>query len=320
MAWRRPGRDSRAPGALPGRGSVGERASDAGDARFDAAAFASLRERLEGVDLAQAVYLGRGIQVTAYRAGAWVIRVPRHDAARRKITRQTHVYQVLAACGLPVPRDAGVALDADGAVTAGFYRLIPGEPASAARRSAGLARDLGAFLSRLHAVAPESVRESCEVIDDPWANRFRARWDGCHASLPDTERGWLEEVIARFLASSESVSARPVPIHGDLVDEHVLVGPDGHLAGVIDPSGPWIADPALEFGTLAERFGWAFTDAVLAAYTLPLDGGFTRRACFCANLRPLMTIEAGLRHQSDERRLLGLRRLTERMADAREVR
>jgi hypothetical protein len=111
-----------------------------------------------------------------------------------------------------------------------------------------------------------------------------------------------------------------VPIHGDLVDEHVLVGPDGRLAGVIDPSGPWIADPALDFGTLAERFGWPFADAVLAAYPGPRDPGLVRRACFCASVRPLVTIEAGLRRRDGERVRLGLRRLAERMADAREPR
>jgi len=74
---------------------VGGGTPDAGDARFEAAAFVSLLEQLPGVDLAQAVYLGRGMQVTAYRAGAWVIRVPHHDAARGKIVRQTQVYEVL---------------------------------------------------------------------------------------------------------------------------------------------------------------------------------------------------------------------------------
>jgi aminoglycoside phosphotransferase (APT) family kinase protein len=288
---------------------------------LEATVSATLRECewLHDVDLTHAVYLGRGTQVIAYRAGAWVIRVPHHDVARRKLTRQTHVYQVLAACGLPVPRDAGVARDADGEVTAGFYRLVPGAPASAERRSPGLARDLGVVLSGWHALAPEPVREVSEVIGDLWADRFRARWEGCRASLPAAERTWLDGVIARFLASPEAVSPRQVPIHGDLVDEHVLVGPDGRLAGVIDPSGPWIADPALEFGTLVERFGWAFTDAVLAAYTPPRDPGFMRRVCFCASVRPLVAIEAGLRRRSDERRRLGLRRLTERMADAREV-
>jgi aminoglycoside phosphotransferase (APT) family kinase protein len=287
---------------------------------FEPAAFDALRERLDGVDLTRAVYLGRGTQVTAYRAGDWVIRVPRTVAARKKVARQTRVYQILAARGLPVPRDAQIAHDADGEVTAGLYRYVPGVPASAARRSPVLARDLGAFLTALHAVPLEPVRACCTVLGDLWTDRFRIRWERSRSHLPAAERQWLEGVIALFLASPETTSTRLVLIHGDLVEEHVLVGPDGRLAGVIDPSGPRIADPALDFGTLAERFGWAFTDAVLTSYAGPRDPGFQRRACFCANVRPLVTIEAGLRDQSEERLRLGLRRLAERMAEGREFR
>lgn len=286
----------------------------------EAPAFAALRAQLHGVDLTRAVYLDRGIHVTAYRAGPWVLRVPRTTAARKRIVEQAHVYRVLAARGLPVPRDAGIAHSADGEVAAGFYRYVPGDPAIASRRTPDLARDLGQFLSALHAVPPELVRESCEVVSDLWAGRFRPCWDRCRSHLPAGERAWLEGVIARFLASPEATSGRLVPTHGDLSEEHVLVRPDGGLAGVIDPSGPRITDPALDFGSLAENFSWAFTDAVLGAYGEPLDPGFMPRAYFCASVRPLVTIDAGLRHGNAERLRRGLRRLTERMADAREPR
>lgn len=292
--------------------------ADVRGARFETAPFAGLRKHLEGVDLTQAVYLDRGTQVTAYRAGAWVIRVPGTAAARRKIARQTHVCQVLAGRGLAVPRDAQIAYDADGEVAAACHRYIAGDPAREGGRNADLARDLGEFLTALHAVPLEPVRGSCEMIDDLWSDRFHGRWKRARTHLPAAARGWLEGVITRFLASQERSSTRKVLIHGDLVEDHILVSPDGRLAGVIDLSGPWIADPALDFGTLAERFGWAFADAVLASYAGPRDPGFQRRACFCANVRPLVTIEAGLRHQSDERLRLGLQRLAERMAEGRE--
>jgi aminoglycoside phosphotransferase (APT) family kinase protein len=286
----------------------------------EAPAFAALRARLHGVDLTRAVYLDRGIHVTAYRAGPWVLRVPRTTAARKRILDQAHVYQVMAARGLPVPRDAGLAHDAEGEVAAGFYRYVPGEPAIASRRTPGLARDLGRFLSALHAVPVELVRGSSEEVSDLWAERFRPCWDRCRPHLPAGARAWLEGVIARFLASRETTGGRLVPTHGDLTEEHVLVGPDGRLGGIIDPSGPRITDPALDFGSLTENFGWAFADAVLAAYTGPLDPGFARRVSFCASVRPLVTIDAGLRHRSEERFRRGLTRLTERMADAREPR
>lgn len=285
---------------------------------FEGESFAALRERLEGMDQTEAVYLGRGMQVTAYRAGPWVIRVPATVDARRRIDRQTQIYQILAERGVPVPRDAQVARDADGEVVAGLYRYVLGDAARADRLSPYLARDLGEFLTALHAVPLEPVRESCDVIENLWVDRFRIRWEDCRAHLPAAERGWLENVIVRFLASPDTASPRRVLIHGDLVEEHVLVGPDGRLAGVIDLNGPWIADPALDIGTLADRFGWGLADAVLACYAGPRDPGFERRACFCANVRPLVTIRVALRNRNDELLRLGLRSLTERMAEGRE--
>jgi aminoglycoside phosphotransferase (APT) family kinase protein len=219
-----------------------------------------------------------------------------------------------------VPHDAGIARDADGEVAAGFYRHVPGDPATLARRGPNLARDLGQFLTALHAVPVELVRGSCEVVADLWADRFRPCWERCRGHLPQPEGAWLEGVLARFLASGPATGGRLVPTHGDLSEEHVLVRPDGRLAGVIDPSGPRVTDPALDAGSLAENFGWAFTDAVLASYAGPIDPGFARRAGFCASVRPLVTIDAGLRHGSEERLRRGLRRLRERMADAREAR
>lgn len=284
---------------------------------LETAAFDQLRERLDGVDLTRLVYLGGGRQVSAYRAGDWVIRVPRTVAAQKKISRETLVHQVLAARGLLVPRDAQTVHDADGTVRAGLYRHLPGVPASADRRSPALARDLGAFLTALHAVPLEPVRACCTVVEDLWTDRFQKRWEDARSHLPVAECQWLERVITLFLASPERTSTRRVLIHGDLVEEHVLVGPDGRLAGVIDPSGPRIADPALDFGTLAERFGWAFTDDVLASYAGPREPGFERRAWFCANVRPLVTIAAGLRHQDEEHLRLGLRRLAARMGEGR---
>jgi aminoglycoside phosphotransferase (APT) family kinase protein len=205
---------------------------------FETAAFDTLRERLDGVDLTRAIYLGRGIQVTAYRAGDWVIRVPRTAAARKKVAQQTRVSQILAARGLAVPRDAQIAQDADGEVIAGLYRYVPGVPATAARRSPVLARDLGAFLTALHAVPLEPVRSCSTVLGDLWTDRFRIRWERARSHLPAAEREWLEEVITRFLASPETTSPRLVLIHGDLGRNTSSSAPTAASLASSTPAGP----------------------------------------------------------------------------------
>jgi hypothetical protein len=283
--------------------------SDARCDLFEAAEFATLRDLLAGVDLTRAVYLDRGTQVTAYRAGTWVIRVPRTADGRTKVAQQTGVYRILAARGLPVPRDAGVSHGAGGEVTAGFY-LRPGD--SATTWSPGWR----AISARSHRFAVPPAPSPLSVVSTISGRIASPRWGRSRGACRSRAR------LARGHRALRQLPERTSPqLCGTAISwRTVLVGPDGRLAGVIDPSGPWIADPALDFGTLAERFGSTFADDVLAAYTGPRDPGFTRRACFCANVRPLVTIEAGLRRQDDARLRLGLRRLAERMADTCEPR
>ena len=267
-----------------------------------------------GIDVTAAERLDRGWQVTAYRAGAWVIRVPNSTASHASIERQTRLYRALVACGLPVPRDAEVVYDADARVLAGIYRHVAGEPATDGRRTAGLAADLGAFLTALHRVPLERVRDCCETVKDLWAERFEPRWERCRPHLAAHEAAWMAGVIARFVEGRGLDGAALAPVHGDLAEEHVIVGDDGRLAGVIDFSGPRIADAALDFGAVLERFGGPFADAVLGAYDGTVDPGFRRRAEFYADVRPLSTMALGLMAGSAERTRSGRERLAARMA------
>jgi aminoglycoside phosphotransferase (APT) family kinase protein len=155
----------------------------AGPLPFDAPRFAELRRMLDGVDLARAEDLGRGLHVTAYRAGDWVVRIPETDRARRTTARQAQLYRILAGLGLAVPRDARTAHDDAGVVTAGIYRWIDGDRACAERRTDRLAGDLGRFLATLHGVPLAAVAACCDVIDDP-CRRFARCWERCHAHLP----------------------------------------------------------------------------------------------------------------------------------------
>lgn len=274
---------------------------------------AALRETLPGVDLEAAQLIGQGWEARAFRAGDWVIRMPRSAGAGRKITQQTGLYRVLAAAGFPVPRDAQVVHGETGEVVAGVYRYIPGLPARPDRRRAPLARALGDFFTRLHAFATEPVREFCVTIDDLWAGRYEPAWTRCRAHLTDSDRDWVESVVARFLRAGGLAGAPMALIHSDLAEEHVLVGENGRLRGILDFNGPRIADPALDFGTVAERFGWPFTEAMLEAYGGPTDPGFVRRARFYADVRPLIAIAAGLRDGGADQLQEGLARLGQRI-------
>ena len=281
---------------------------------FEAPRFARLRETLAGVDLSAARYLDRGWQVTAYRAGYWIIRVPLSPESHSSIERQTRLYQELARSGLQVPRDAQVVYGEAGEVVAGIYRDIPGEHAAPGRWNARLIRDIGLFLTVLHGVPTERVTDCCEVVEDLWSGRFGPRWERCRPCLSPDEREWVEGSIQGFFEGGGAEGASLAPVHGDLGEEHVIIEGDGSLSGVIDFSGPRIADPALDFGALADRFGQALAEAVLAEYGGAVDHGFARRARFYADVRPLSTIALGLMRDCEERVRRGRRRLAARMS------
>jgi aminoglycoside phosphotransferase (APT) family kinase protein len=272
---------------------------------------ASVLQALGPIGPGEATLLGTGWQVTAYRAGDWVIRVPRTPAGGATTERQTRLYQRLASARMPVPRDARIVRGPDGAVALGLYRYIRGRPATPGTRGEDLPRALGRFLAALHAFPAAAIGDCCEVLDDLWADRFAARWERCRPRLERSLTAWLGPVIERFLADGGGAGVPPVLVHGDLGEEHVLVDTAGRLEGIIDFSGPRITDPALDFGALIERFGWPFAGATLSEYG-PADPGLARRARFYAAVRPLASIELGLRYGSESKVMEGLERLAAR--------
>lgn len=250
----------------------------------------------------------------AYRAGAWVIRVPRSESASRTIERQTRLYQILAAADVPVPRDASVVRGGQGEVVAGLYRFIDASPATA---TADCAESVGRFLSALHRIPLDAVRDVCDVVNDLWSDRFEPRWLECRRVLAPIQVEWLTMTIERFLEAGGTAGSRAALVHADLCAEHLLVDPAGRLLGVIDFSGPRIADPALDFAALAERLGSDFAAAATRWYREEIDEGFARRAAFYADVRPLTTIALGLRSGDSERLSQGLQRLDARIGLAR---
>jgi aminoglycoside phosphotransferase (APT) family kinase protein len=152
------------------------------------------------------------------------------------------------------------------------------------------------------------------VIEDLWSGRFQERWERCRPHLSAREREWVERVVDRFARSGGASEAPLAVVHGDLAPEHVIVAPDGSLAGVIDWSGPRIADPAFDLGGLFDNFQPSFAASVVACYGGAVDGDVLRRARFYADVRPLSTIALGLAAGEADRVRRGRDRLARRMA------
>ncbi len=61
----------------------------------------------------------------------------------------------------------------------------------------------------------------------------------------------------------------------------------GRITGLIDFDDASWGDPALDFVALRAAMGVAFTDAMAAAYMLPVDSGFRGRVNFMARVKSL---------------------------------
>lgn len=151
-----------------------------------------------------------------------------------------------------------------------------------------IARQMGAFLSILHALAIDPARElGMDEMDPtdfwdymennpsayPWVQQ--TLWP----VLPAAERAWIAQLFEGFIAQ---VRQTPLPLvirHGDMHPYHIIVNPERRaLAGVIDFA--WrIADPAGDFKAF-EYYGQEFVDEVYAHYQGAVDPGFERRRRF----------------------------------------
>ena len=114
----------------------------------------------------------------------------------------------------------------------------------------------------------------------------RRHVDGLSALVPD-----LADEIARIAAEAVALDAPTVPVHGDLHDGQLLLGPDGNVTGLLDVDGSGDGLVAQDAGSLVahvaavgevwpearERAG-SMADAIAAAYRPTVGADALRRA------------------------------------------
>lgn len=259
----------------------------------------ALRAERRGAQPAQAELLGQGWNATAWRVpapdGDLVVRVPRLDWAAGEIERQACLMPRLRALGLPVVDGSCVLRDDASAVLAGVHHYVAGDPARARGRAQreSLARQVGAFLARLHALPLDEYRARGAAERELWPGRFGVLVARLRDGLPEGSRTWVDD-SARHLRGAMRTAPLRVPLHDDLQPAHLLLDDAGALVAVLDWSGPQIGDPALDFRRLVQFFGTDFAELTLRNYGGPVDAQFRERMHLYAALGPLMTIEAGI--------------------------
>jgi aminoglycoside 2''-phosphotransferase len=95
------------------------------------------------------------------------------------------------------------------------------------------------------------------------------------------------------LGDDANFAFAPALIHRDLGTEHILVGPDGRLSGVVDWGDASIGDPAIDFTGLYRAVGQQLAAEVLGHYRRPHEPSFWRRVRFYRGIIPLYEIRFG---------------------------
>lgn len=173
----------------------------------------------------------------------------------------------------------------------GGYELLPGVEMTAevfarfdvAQRE-HVARQLGEFLSVVHAVPVETARSL--GIDEEAGGRWMSPRDAeetlpalkerVFPKLSREETDWIEHQFARYAALSFDLDL--ALLHSDLQEEHILADPDrGAVTGVIDFGDAELSDPAFDFAGLW-AYGEEFPERVLRYYACRTDADFLRRS------------------------------------------
>ncbi len=273
-----------------------------------------------------ATVLGEGWGSVAFQVpaagGDYVLRLPREGVpwAVDDLEREVRFLPLLT--GRPfetgVPREARLVTDGAGRTLAALHRMVPGVssrgvPLRGAARRRHLA-DIGRFLSVLHATPHAPARRHGVEARNVWLEVSRPRIEETMALAGPATRAWLTSVVRRFETLGDPASPPRVLVHGDLSGDHLLVGPDGRLAGVIDFAEARLSDPAFDFAGVLNRFSWRDLAVVLDHYEGAIDATCMERVRVYIEIAPIYSVTDGFVALGEAERRRGLRRLAARAA------
>jgi aminoglycoside phosphotransferase (APT) family kinase protein len=222
---------------------------------------------------------------------AWVFRFPRRAEVARVLAQEVELLPRLArALPVEVPRFTHVSRDPPYVL----YPLIEGTPLVNEDPDG-----VEAFLLALHSLDPGSLPLRRPVWVDEYVERCERFARDVLPLLDADERGRARNLLAEVQTLT---GFEPVPIHADLLPEHVLCR-DGRLVGVIDWSDACVGDPALDFAWLLNKPfpHWE------------VDDDLRRRARFYYRLEPWVWAHYGLVTQKPGRVDAGLAEISSRL-------
>ncbi|WP_345714300.1 phosphotransferase [Kineococcus glutinatus] len=197
----------------------------------------------------------------------WTVRAPARPAAGAAMDVELRLLRALAGV-LPfaVPVQEGVVELPEGGQCL-VHRSLPGGPLhpDELQPGPGLAAALGGALAAVHGLDRDVLADAGAPVYEPEEYRLRrlSELDRAAATGHVPPR-----LLTRWEVLMEDVPRwrfAPVPVHGDLMAEHVLVR-GGAVVGVLGWSEAKVADPADDFAWLAVGADGDALESVLEAY------------------------------------------------------
>jgi len=232
----------------------------------------------------------------------WVCRFAKDEHGMQALA---HEAQVLAM----VRRHVDVAVPAFEHQEPDFvaYRFIQGRPLYRHdlqelndREQDHLAEQLGTFLRQLHAIPQAELEQHAIGRSD--AQRTPEDWQRLYADVERElfpllwrdQRDWVAHHFAPVRTGRLDLGYRPVLIHGDLAQYHILVQAETmNLTGILDFGTAGLGDPAGDFAVVISMYGERFLQRL--GRTDPTVIEALDRARFLAGTVELQWVLAGLR-------------------------
>jgi aminoglycoside phosphotransferase (APT) family kinase protein len=176
------------------------------------------------------------------------------------------------------------------------YKKLPGIAGNISKTvdKHKIARQLGLFLTKLHAYPVDKAREAGvperSDLVAYWRNKSIEQLNGIDVLNvdPNNLRRYLENDVPLSFEGALRL------VHNDLWAEHILVDPrSGSVSGIIDWGDAAISDPAVDFAGLYTWYGEKWLEHVLAYYSSTPDTEIISRSRYLATCLAIHNITLG---------------------------
>ena len=257
-----------------------------------------LAEQFPDLAVAAARYLHAGWDSTAWLInGQWVFRFPKREERREWVDSELGVLDLLGrrdlSVSVPVPEYVGQASRRFPCRFMG-YRLIAGttgdrlSPNQVDQKES--AARLGELLTVVHSIDPCTADARIQTYDFPLDGVLAetiAMRETVLLRLPIELQTVCRPYLDGTCAVPMQAAALRCLVHGDLVDEHVVLDDCGRVSGVIDWGDAGLSDPGHDFGGLWAWLGAEFVRDVLSHYGHPWNEAFVEQIAFRARCAAL---------------------------------